>query len=148
MKMKRPPTVRDDIYTALEGGEMGGEGGEMGMDQMAARAPQGPSFAPKAATAGRIRRGEAYETGDPDVDEFARKKQMEGPDQDEAFPIAYESQGEADRMIRGAYQAGVNGDDEAIKPIIYGPYGKTPLGKLMRRAYEEGRAKRGSSGRR
>lgn len=147
MKMKRPPTVRDDIYSVLESAEMGGEGGEMGMEPMAANAAQGPSFAPKAATAGRIRRGEAYESGDPDVDEFARKKQMEGPDQDEAFPAAYESQGEADRMIQGAFQAGVNGDDAAIQPIIYGPYGKTPLGKLMRRAYEEGKASRGQRGR-
>lgn len=146
MKMKRPPTVRDDIYTVLEEAE-GGEGGEMGMEQMAAQAPQGPSFAPKAATAGRIRRGEAYETGDPDVDEFARKKQMEGPDADEGFPAAYEDPEESDRMIRGAYQAGVNGDDQAIKPIIYGPYGQTPMGKLMRRAYEEGKASRGQRGR-
>lgn len=147
MKMKRPPTVRDDIYSVLEEAEMGGEGGEMGMEPMAAQAPQGPSFAPQAASASRMRRGMPYQTGDGDVDEFARKKQMEGPDSDEGFPAAYEDPEESDRMIRGAYQAGVNGDDQAIKPIIYGPYGQTPMGKLMRRAYEEGKASRGQRGR-
>jgi hypothetical protein len=140
MKMKRPPSVRDDIYAAIEGGE-GGEGGEMGMENYAAQ-PQGPSFGPSAASARRVRPGMPYETGEPTVDGFNRQRTGEGPAQDEAFPGVFEDPAEHDRMIQGAYQAGVNGDDDAIRPIIEGPYGQTPFGQMLKKAYMEGRMKR------
>jgi hypothetical protein len=137
MKMKRPPSVRDDIYAAIEGGEMG-------MENYAAQ-PQGPSFGPSAASARRVRPGMPYETGDATVDGFNRQRTMEGPEQDEAFPGAFEDPAEHDRMIQGAYQAGVNGDDDAIRPIIEGPYSQTPFGQMLKKAYMEGRMKREAS---
>lgn len=141
MKMKRPPSVRDDIYAAIEGGE-GGEG--MGMENYATQ-PEGPSFGPSASKARRVRPGMPYETGEPSTDAFNRQRTMEGPDQDEAFPGAFEDPAEHDRMIQGAYQAGLNGDDESIRPIIEGPYGQTPFGQMLKKAYMEGRMKREAS---
>lgn len=142
MRMKKPPSVREDIYAAIEGGE-GGEG----MQTFAARPTpyQGPSFGQDAEKARRMRPGMPYETGTPEVDEFNRNRTMEGPEQDEGFPGVYEDPQEHDRMIKGAYQAGLNGDDDAIRPIIEGPYGQTPFGQVLKRAYMEGRSKREAS---
>lgn len=141
MRMNKPVTVRDTIYQAIEDTETP----EEGMEQMAYRPRPAPAPAPNwrdQATEPKRPPGSQYETGDPALDDFRRKQHLGGPDQDDPFANAYNDPKEAKRILEGAYYAGASGDDAQILEIINGPYGNTPFGRLMKRAYEDGRKTR------
>ena len=102
-----------------------------------------PPWVDQARTRMGQTQGGQYEVGDKDVDNFNRKRATGGPDEDDPFPDAYNDPQRFEDMMRGAYQAGLNGDDQAMGEILNGPYRDTPLGKLLSRAYQDGRRQRG-----
>ena len=85
-------------------------------------------------------RGGQYETGDPQRDAFLRKRATEdmGGGED-AYGEGYQNPEEFKRLMRGAYTAGKNGDTGALDS--FPP--NTPIGQLMRRAYNDGQRARG-----
>lgn len=88
-----------------------------------------------------------YETpGDPDANDFLRRRATEGPPPDEPFPQAWEDPREFDRVRTGAYNAGLNGDNAAMDQILNGPYRNTPLGRELWKAYQQGKADRNARG--
>lgn len=151
MKLRMAAMANGENQPQIMPGEMdGGEGGE-GFEQMSAGVS--PSPIPRGMRAqgpmqpapdGRPRRSPApYETGDPESDAFLQRRATTGPDQDEAFPAAWEDPEEFDRIRQGAYYAGASGDDAMIREILGGPYGQTPMGRQIAAAYQEGKASRG-----
>lgn len=144
IKQMKPRGVRDDIYAAMDDVAEEALPDEAGMEQMGYRPKQpDPNWRDQAARP-KSPPGSPYETGrDPALDAFRRKQHLEGPDQDDPFPGVYSDPREAKRVLDGAFYAGQSGDDAQILEIINGPYGNTPFGQLMKRAYADGRRKRG-----
>lgn len=139
----KPRTVREDIYAAIgntEEDEMPMEGDPA---EMKSGSPgyQDPDWRRKASGYDNTVPGKPYETGDRGLDAYHRRRNTEGPPADDPFPDAYKDPKETKRILDGAYNAGATGDT-SIEEIIYGPYGNTPFGRLMKRAYEDGKASR------
>lgn len=83
--------------------------------------------------------GGQYETGDPDIDGFLRARALGQIPQDDPHAEGYSDPQHFERLMRGMYRAGQSGDREALKS--FDP--RTPLGKLMARAYHDGERSRG-----
>lgn len=131
MAPKQNWSVRKDIYKAIGDGT-----------PPPPPAPGTPEWINTATEASSRGRGQPYETGDQDVDAYNRQRHTGGAPSDDPFAQAYQDPREFQRIVSGAYQAGATGD-RGPEAIINGPYSKTPLGRLMKRAYEQGKASRG-----
>lgn len=103
---------------------------------------QPPPWAKDAAMRMPQARGGQYETGDPSVDAFLRERALRDgqpmEQDDDAYSEGYENPQEFQRLINGAYQAGRSGDRGAMQS-----FPNTPIGDLMRRAYQDGARERG-----
>jgi hypothetical protein len=147
MKMRMAAMANGENQPQIMPDEMGGEE-DMEMSAGVSQSPvpagmraQGPTQRPPD---GRPRRAPSqYQSGNPEDDAFLQQRATTGPDADEAFPAAWEDPEEFERMRKGAYYAGASGDDSMIREILSGPYGQTPMGRQIARAYEEGKASRG-----
>lgn len=110
--------------------------------QPQAPVPQSPPWAKDAAMRMPQTRGGQYETGDPAVDAFLRQRAMRDgqpmEQDDDAYSEGYDRPEEFERMISGAYQAGQAGDASALQS-----FPNTPIGQLMRRAYQDGAKSKG-----
>jgi hypothetical protein len=83
--------------------------------------------------------GGQYETGDPEVDGFLRSRALGQVPQDDPHAEAYQDPEHFERLMRGMYRAGQAGDRQALSS--FDP--RTPVGKLMLRAYKDGERTRG-----
>lgn len=128
---KQKWSVRKDIYRAIDDAQ-----------PPPPPTPGDPEWINAASSSASRGPGQPYETGDPDIDGFNRARHTGQIPPDDPFANAYKDPNELQRILAGAYHAGATGD-RGPEAIINGPYAQTPLGRLMKRAYQQGQQSRG-----